>query len=76
MNFNKNMEPTLAASNCGVIPLLEGFKRSFLRDDTGNDLVYKDGGSDQILFSVLDAIERIRPYKLNEQNYIVLSDWE
>ena len=56
--------------------LKEGFKRSFLRDDNGNDLVYKEGGSDQILFSILDAIERMRPYNLNEQNYLVLSDWK
>lgn len=62
------------AEKIGV--LKEGFKRSFLRDDNGNDLVYKEGGSDQILFSILDAIERMRPYNLNEQNYLVLSDWK
>lgn len=56
--------------------LKEGFKRSFLRNDNGNDLVHKEGESDQILFSVLNAIERRHSYKLNEQNYIVLSDWE
>lgn len=56
--------------------LNEGFKRSFLRDGNGNDLVYKEAESDQMLFSVLNAIERRHSYKLNEQNYIVLSDWE
>lgn len=56
--------------------LKEGFKRSFLRDDNGNDLAYKEGKLDNILFSILDVIERRSSYKLKKQDYIVLSDWK
>ncbi len=55
--------------------LKEGFKRHFFRDGNGKDYVYKEGTSGDIVLPILDAIEQKTAYKLKEQDYIVLSEW-
>lgn len=52
--------------------LKEGFKRQYFRDENGNDFVTSEGN----ILKLLDAIERRDSYKLKEQDYIVLSNWE
>ena len=56
--------------------LKEGFKRSFLRDGNGNDYIYKEGTTANIVLPILDAIEKRCIYDLKEQDYIVLSKWK
>ena len=56
--------------------LKEGFKRSFLRDGNGNDYIYKEGTTANIVLPILDAIEKRCIYDLKEQEYIVLSNWK
>ena len=56
--------------------LKEGFKRSFLRDVNGNDYIYIEGTTANIVLPILDAIEKRCIYDLKEQDYIVLSKWK
>lgn len=65
------------AKKAEIIGILkDGFKRSIFRNSNGENYVYPTGGPDTLLLPVLDAIEQRENYILENDDFIILTNWE